>query len=95
MAKGYWIVGLDISDPEQYAEYVKLVRPFLVRCDAKFLVRGGECELVEGVGSSRNVVIEFPSYPDAIAAYQSEEYQAMIGLRTAAASGNFAIVEGF
>ncbi len=94
MAKGYWIVSLEVTDPEQYARYAQVVRPFLAREGARFLVRGGACEVREGSGRTRNVVIEFDSYTAALAAYESDEYQAMIHLRTAAAKGDFVIADG-
>ena len=94
MAKGYWIVGLTITDPEQYAEYSGRVRPFLAERGARFLTRGGQYEGVEGDVPSRQVVIEFPTYEQAVAAYHSDAYQTTIGLRAAASHGTFAIVEG-
>ena len=93
-AKGYWIVGLDVADADQYAEYVKLVRPYLSRNGGRFLVRGGQFEAVEGAGRSRNIVIEFPDYQTALSCYRSAEYQNMVAIRSRAAEGHFVVVEG-
>ena len=61
MAKGYWIARLDVTDPEVYKSYVAANGPALAAFGARFLVRGGKAEPLEGASRSRNVVIEFPS----------------------------------
>lgn len=94
MAKGYWIVTVDVSDFDQYGEYSKLARPIMAKLGAKFLTRGGDHEIVEGAGHSRNVIIEFENYELAVTTYHSDAYQALIPLRTKAAIGNVVIVEG-
>ena len=95
MAKGYWVVGIDVDDPEQYAVYQKFVRPFLAASGGKFVVRGGQQEVVEGNARRRTVVVEFPSYVDALTVYHSETYQAGMQDRLAASVADFVIVEGF
>jgi len=94
MAKGYWIVSNDVSDAQGYEEYVKLVRPYLERCNAKFLARGGQHEVREGSFRKRNVLIEFASYQHALDCYNADEYQAIIPLRSGASAGDLVIVEG-
>ncbi len=94
MAKGYWIVSIDVTSPEGYGEYVKVVRPYLARCEAAFLTRGGTHELREGKFRERNIVIEFTSYQHALDCYNADEYQAMIALRSAASTADLVIVEG-
>jgi uncharacterized protein (DUF1330 family) len=94
MAKGYWIVNVDVTDPDQYAKYQAFVRPFLADNSGTFFVRGGRHEVVEGTSRSRQVVIEFPSYEQALAAYRSPEYQDGMKLRAAASAANFVIAEG-
>ena len=49
---------------------------------------------LEGEGRPRNVVIEFPSYDDAIACYNSPEYQAAKAKRKGAGEADIVIVEG-
>lgn len=94
MPKGYWIVSIDVTDAEGYGEYVKVVRPYLERCEATFLTRGGTHELREGKFRERNVVIEFSSYAHALECYNSKEYQEIIPLRYSASRADLVIVEG-
>ena len=77
------------------AAYQAFVRPFLAANGGRFLVRGGQMELVEGVMSPRVVVIEFPGYEDALRVYRSAEYQEGMKLRLGNSVANIAVVEGF
>lgn len=95
MAKGYWVVSLEITDPEAYRAYQAFVRPFLAANEGRFLIRGGQQDVVEGSVKSRVVVIEFPSYEQATRVYRSEAYQTGLKLRLGASMADFAIVEGF
>ncbi len=61
---------------EGYKAYVAAnAEPFRRSIGAKFLIRAGKLEPVEGKLRSRVVVIEFPSYQAALACYHSPEYQ--------------------
>ena len=94
MAKGYWIARIDVNDPEAYKSYIATATPAYQKYGAKFLIRGGKCEAVEGTGRARNVVIEFESYEQAIACYRSAEYQAAAAIRRKASLGEILVVEG-
>lgn len=94
MKKGYWIAMVDITDPDRYPAYVEANAAAFEKYGAKFLVRGGQRREPEGFTGTRHVVIEFESYDQAIACYQSPEYQAALQLRLAASSAHFVIVEG-
>lgn len=52
-------------------------------------------KLLVGSGTSRNVVIEFPSYQAAYDCWHSPEYQAAIAKRTPFAEGDVIIIEGY
>ena len=43
----------------------------------------------------RNVILEFPSYADALACYRSPEYQPVKAMRTGASDADIVIVEGY
>ena len=48
MAKGYWIVRVDIRDMDEYKRYVAANAAPFKRFGARFLVRGGTFETSEG-----------------------------------------------
>ena len=95
MAKGYWVVRVDVTDPEQFKLYQAFVGPFLDAHDGRFLVRGGRHAVPEGTARQRTVVVEFPSYEAALRAYDSAEYQGGIDMRQDAAVVDFVVVEGY
>ena len=95
MAKGYWVVRVDVIDPEQFKIYQAFVGPFLAEHDGRFLVRGGRHTVPEGTARQRTVVVEFPTYEAALKAYDSAEYQGGIEMRENAAVIDFVVVEGY
>jgi uncharacterized protein (DUF1330 family) len=61
----------------------------------KFLARGGNLEVMEGeLPYKRLVIIEFPTRQDAIAWYNSSEYQEILPMRLSSSKGIFAVVDG-
>ena len=95
MPKGYWIAHVDVDDMEGYKKYIAANAVPLAKFGARFLVRGGNGKMVEGKARQRTVVIEFPSYADAVACYDSPEYQAAKGLREPVSKGDLLIIEGY
>jgi uncharacterized protein (DUF1330 family) len=95
MPKGYWIVRVDVSDPEAYKAYVAANAEAFSKYGARFLVRGGAHETVEGASRARNVVIEFKDYVTALACYHSPEYAAAKALRVAASTADIIVIEGY
>ncbi|WP_062226706.1 MULTISPECIES: DUF1330 domain-containing protein [Hyphomicrobiales] len=94
MPKAYWIARVDVADHERYRDYVSTAAPALERHGARFLARGGPFHEMEGPARSRNVVIEFPSIDDALACYNSAEYQAAKAIRQDVSEAEIVIVEG-
>ena len=94
MPKAYWIAHVDVNDAQLYPDYVATARPAFERHGARFLARGGETRGLEGTARGRNVVIEFASMDEAMACYESEEYQAAKAIRQRAADSELIIVEG-
>jgi uncharacterized protein (DUF1330 family) len=94
MPKGYWIARIDVEDAVTYKSYVTAATPAYQKYGAKFLVRGGRSQAVEGAGRGRNVVIEFESFDIALSCYHSPEYQAAADFRRKASLGEILVVEG-
>lgn len=95
MARGYWIGHVDVTDPEAYKDYIAANAAAFAKFGAKFLVRGGQFDAVEGHGRSRHVVIEFPSYQAALACYRSPEYAEAMAHRLNASEGDLVVIEGY
>jgi len=95
MPKGYWIARLDVTDMEQYRQYVAANAAPLAEYGGRFIVRAGASESTEGTPRQRNVVVEFPSHAAALACYHSAGYQSAISLRQHAATADFLIIEGY
>ena len=94
MPKAYWIARVTVSDPDQYKHYAEAAPEAFRKYKAQILARGGRSDQLEGEGRPRNVVIEFPSYDDAVACYNAPEYQAAKAKRKGAGTAEIVIVEG-
>jgi uncharacterized protein (DUF1330 family) len=95
MAKGYWIGNGIVHDAEGYKAYQAANAEPLAKYGGRFLVRAGQQNVVEGGMFPRTVVIEFPSYADAVACYESPEYQAAKAIRSDISQMQLVIVEGY
>jgi uncharacterized protein (DUF1330 family) len=93
--KGYWLVHVDIHDPEGYKPYQAANAKAFGMYGARFLVRGGKQQVTEGRARSRAVVLEFPSYEAALNCYRSAEYQAAKALRAGKADADIVVIEGY
>lgn len=94
MPKGYVIARISVVDPEGYKAYVEAASLAIRAFGGTPLVRGGRCEILEGEGRMRNVVLEFESFDQARAYYHSPEYQAAIKHRLGRAVADIMVVEG-
>ncbi|MEB8388850.1 DUF1330 domain-containing protein [Rhodobacteraceae bacterium KMM 6894] len=94
MPKGYIIGHITVSDPEAYKEYVTRDTPILEGLGGRFIVRGGTSETPEGETLNRHIVIEFPSYAAAKAAYNDPDYQNVADIRRRTADSVIILVEG-
>lgn len=94
MAKGYWVASVTVTDEDNYPEYLKAGAPVYEKYGAKFVVRGGRCEGMEGKTRKRNIIVEFKDYETALEAYHSPEYTEAKKLRNRYAESDVLIVEG-
>jgi uncharacterized protein (DUF1330 family) len=96
MAKGYAIVTELIRDPAIYQSYVEKAVRTIHEAGGRIIVADDSPTILEGEWhGSRTVVLEFDSSEAARGWYDSGEYQAIVGLRRAAAESNAVIVSGF
>ena len=95
MPKAYVLVDVTVTDPDGYARYRELSSLAGEKYGARFLVRGGETEVLEGERQpGRLVVLEFDDADAARRWYHSPEYQEAKAVRQSAATGSFILVEG-
>lgn len=91
----YVIVRVDVTDPEQYAKYMKLSPGAVAAAGGRFLVRGGATEALEGPDERRRVVVlEFDDMDAARRFYDSDLYVEARGVRAGAAVMEMLAVEG-
>jgi len=96
MAKGYVIVTEDIKDQAGMGAYAGKALPTIIQQGGKPVVVDSSYETLEGNWhGQQTIVIEFESVDAAKAWYNSDEYQAVIGERHAAADSNLIIASGF
>lgn len=95
MPKGYWVGHVDVDDPQGYEKYREANAIPFKEYGARFLVRGGDQQVREGAARKRTVVIEFDSYEQAVACYESASYQHALSIRAPISTGDVVIVEGY
>ncbi|MBV8348146.1 MAG: DUF1330 domain-containing protein [Mycolicibacterium sp.] len=95
-AKTFVIVQLVINDRDVYHQYeTGGHQEIFDKFGAKVVGIDEKVEIVEGSWPfTRTVLIEFPSKELARAWYESDEYQAVVGLRHRSATSNLVIVSG-
>lgn len=94
MAKGYVIAHATVTDPEKWAQYVAKSKVAMDKYEGRPIVRGGKSQIMEGNGTLRNVVLEFPSYEHALGYATSAEYGEAKALRQGAGQIDITVVEG-
>jgi len=95
MPAAYLVGHVTITNLEGYSGYSARVPGTLKAFGGSYLVRGGQATMLEGGGlGERHVVIAFPSREKAEAWYNSEAYQAIIGIRQANSVGQLVLVDG-
>jgi uncharacterized protein (DUF1330 family) len=73
---GFILAEIDVGNVEGYTkEFLPKAGPALDAAGAKFLVRGGKNESIEGAPPTKRVIIsQFESLEKAVAAYKSPAY---------------------
>lgn len=94
MPKAYWVAHVDVDDPDTYEEYKSANAVAFAKYSAKFIVRGGQQEILEGKNRKRTVVLEFKDYEMALACYNSPEYKKALAIRKDISTSDLVIVEG-
>jgi uncharacterized protein (DUF1330 family) len=92
---GYWIGHVDVTEPEGYKAYMAADMAPIGAFGGRFVVRGGNFEILEGKVRSRSVLLRFPSFEAALACYRSPQYQAAAALRKGNAEFDLTVCAGY
>ncbi|MEM9566276.1 MAG: DUF1330 domain-containing protein [Actinomycetota bacterium] len=87
----YLVANYDVTDPDRYREYQKGAAP-LMAGGGKLLALDPDSEAKEGDCGAQTVIIEYPTKEAALAAYGSEDYQAVMGIRLEATTNGRAVI---
>ena len=92
----YWVARSKINDPAEYKEYTDRIPAIFAKYGAKVLARGGRYQIMEGPEKfHRFVVVEFPTFEQAVACFTSGDYEEAAAFRRAGAGEvETIIVEG-
>lgn len=91
----YVIVDIEVLDPENYKEYVRLAPETVKLYGGRYIARGGQNETLEGEWQAKRLVIlEFESIANAKQWLNSPEYMPVKALRHKYAKTNMVVVEG-
>ena len=92
----YIIVDVTVLNESEYANYRAQTPATVDLYNGKFIVRGGNIEVVEGTWNpERLVIIEFSSAARAKEWWYSPEYCAIKNIRFKNAESNMLLVEGY
>ena len=95
MAKCYWVSCYRaVRNLDALTEYAKLAGPAIEAGGGRFLARGGRVQAYEAGIEERTVVIEFPSFEQAVATHDGEAYRAAVAKLEGAVERDLRLVEG-
>lgn len=89
----YLIINYDIADADRYREYMGPAGPALgIGTDAELAAFDPASDGVEGSPGHQTVVLRYESKEQARAAYESADYQAVVGTRHGATTNHFGVI---
>lgn len=93
--KGYLFAEIEITDPETYRQYMPLAAAAIAAFGGRYLVRGGDPEVLEGDRNTKRVVVlEFETIERAREFYHSAQYQAAAAVRRKCSRGHVCLLHG-
>jgi uncharacterized protein (DUF1330 family) len=91
----YLYGNIQVTDPVAYEQYRARVPALIAAHGGRYLVRGGAVKVLEGgADAQRQVILEFPDMAALEAFYYSAEYQELVAIRQAAATGQLVAIQG-
>jgi uncharacterized protein (DUF1330 family) len=88
MMPAYWVARARVNNQAEYKKYADQVPAIITQYGGKVLARGGRYKINEGPETfNRFVVIEFPTFEQGVACFESREYQEAAKFRRAEGVG--------
>jgi uncharacterized protein (DUF1330 family) len=95
LMSAYVIANYNITNPEAYKAYPRVVGPTIFNHGGEILVADYNSEQSEAGGADVTIVLRFPSKDKAKEWYNSDEYQEIVALRTENSEGFMNFVDEF
>jgi len=93
--RGYAIVETDVTNVEAFArEYLPAASKVIAEAGGKFLLRGGRSVTLEGAPPKRLSIVEFETFEQAKAMFDSDPYKAASEIGHRYATFRITVVEG-
>ena len=93
-APGYFVAGLEITDPTKFQTFVSQVPGTLAPFGGHYIVRPSKVSAVEGDSPKIFAIVAFDTAQQAMDWYHSPAYQAILPLRLSSAKTIAFIAEG-
>src|SRR6266436_3460659 len=78
----YWVARSRIIDPAEYKKYTDRIPAIFAKYGGRVLARGGRFQIMEGPEKfHRFVVVEFDTFEQGVACFQSPEYEEAAAFR--------------
>jgi uncharacterized protein (DUF1330 family) len=91
----YLIATINVHDPDGYEAYKNTVPALIEKHGGRYIVRGGERDVVEGEWpDGRIVVLEFPDWASANGFADDPAYEPVAAIRHATTTSHIWLVEG-
>ena len=91
----YLIADVEITDANLYAQFLERMTPTVESHGGKFVVRGGEIEVMGGEWTPKRLAImEFGSLQEIHTWLDSPEYTALDDIRARSSNINLVLVDG-
>lgn len=93
--KAYLLAEIEVTDLETYKQYMPLAAAAIAAFGGRYLVRGGDAQLLEGEDvPRRTVLLEFESFERAQEFFHSPQYQAAAAIRRRCSRGRIVLLPG-
>jgi uncharacterized protein (DUF1330 family) len=91
----YVVYQGEVLDPVRYEEYRARAAASIDAAGGRYVVRGGDVEVLEGEPPpGRTVIVEFPTRQAALDWYRGDDYTAAREFREGAARARMYVVDG-